>query len=303
MLLLGLFVILAVIVAYLRPGRAPRWLSPDGATIMSLALFVIALSHVLASSFLISADALDPGTGIGVILAVVGGALAAAGSIMWTRVAPHTPLHPLKADPSWGRIIGIGISVLFLVVGMLGGWSFDGRTDVVIDPELEADIAALRERAAAEPENAGPIAAEISARLASARVEGAVATDGLSSNGARLGLWTFLAGLIAIATTFPGAGFFNQSEHRRWFWSAITAGIGAGIVGVSLAWILTHVRSADPNYVSGMGAFLTLNGGAFIIASTMGVLKEFRRSKLYDDDLTDREDVPAEVADALVQSG
>ena len=50
-----------------------------------------------------------------------------------------------------------------------------------------------------------------------------------------------------------------------------------------LAWVFTHVRSADPNYLSGIGSFLTMLAGVFIVASGSGVMKEFRRSKVYED--------------------
>ena len=59
--------------------------------------------------------------------------------------------------------------------------------------------------------------------------------------------------------------------------------MGAGIAFIAAAWIATQVRSADPNYVSGIGSFLALCGGFFVLASTSGVLGEFRRTRIYDD--------------------
>ena len=46
-------------------------------------------------------------------------------------------------------------------------------------------------------------------------------------------------------------------------------------------WVFTHVRSADDNYLSGVGSFLAMVGGCVLVATAAGVLKEFRRSKVY----------------------
>ena len=68
-----------------------------------------------------------------------------------------------------------------------------------------------------------------------------------------------------------------------WVWNTLVAGFGSGVAAIAFAWIFTQVRSADPNFVSGVGAFLMLSGGFFLLASTMTVLKEFRRTRIYDD--------------------
>ena len=90
-----------------------------------------------------------------------------------------------------------------------------------------------------------------------------------------------------------------------WFWNTLVAGLGSGVAAIAFAWIFTQVRSADPNFVSGIGSFLTLSGGFFLLASTMTVLKEFRRTRIYDDvggqivtdDLT-----PGRVVEAAVEA-
>ncbi len=279
--ILAIFVIAAVVSAWRSPGRGPRWLTADGAVIGSIAILMLAAAHLLAGTFFLANDA---GTGSGVILAVIGGAVATAGAFLWIRQADHTPLHPLSADVALGRVIGVGIAVLVLIVGMFSGWSFDGRQDVVVTPELQAQIDELRAEAQANPADAGPIAARLSALMAQAQASGAVVTDGISDEGTRFGVWTTLAGLVALAATLVSSGVFGRDERNQWIWSSVTAGIGAGIVVIPMAWIATHVRSADPNYVSGVGSFLALLAGAFIVASTMSVLSEFRRSRVYDDE-------------------
>ena len=41
----------------------------------------------------------------------------------------------------------------------------------------------------------------------------------------------------------------------------MTAGMGAGVACAALGWILVITRSADPNYLSGVGSFLAMVGG------------------------------------------
>lgn len=278
--LFGLFVIAAVIKSYMSQGVNLRWLAPDGAVIAAIGAALTAIAHWQANP---SDLALDPGTGSGVLVAVAGGLLAVVGSVLWIRVAPHTPLHPLSADVSWGRLVGTGITLAFLVVGMLGGWSFDGRQDVVISPELQQQIDDLTQKARDNPQDAGPISAELSTLMASAQASGDIITDGRSDAGPGLGIWTTVAGVLATIATLFAMGVFGIDEHRQWRWTSVMSGLGVGIAAIAMAWVLTHVRSADPNYVSGIGTFLTVLGGAFFMASGSGVLREFRRSRVYDD--------------------
>lgn len=287
-LALGLFVVAAVGFTMLSPGKGPRWLTTDGAVMAAVGLFVSNLAYALAWA----PAAGTHSTGIGVWVALVGSSIAAAGSIVWILSAPHSALHPLSKEVAWGRIIGVSLALLTLGIGAFSAWSFDGRQDVVFSPELEAKIAELREEAAANPQDAGPIAAEISAAMASARKTGDVVSNGIKRNGfdgtegtgSGLGIWSLAAGVAGLATMLMAGGLFGAlDEHASWVWSTITAGIGAGAALIGVGWIATHVRSADPNYISGMGSFLTVCGGAFIVASSAAVLKEFRRSKIYSD--------------------
>ena len=140
------------------------------------------------------------------------------------------------------------------------------------------------ERMADEP---GANLAEIATRLlvirAQARQAGRVVTDGVSGEGPGLGMWALIVGALGLAAALPAIGLFGSDERRLWHWNTITAGLGVGVALISFAWIFTNVRSADPNYLTGIGSFLTMSGGLFILASTMSVLREFRRAKVYDD--------------------
>ena len=278
---LALFAIFSVIVTFLRPGRGPRWLTVDGALITSMGAVITAAAFLLANPPDLAPNAQN---GFGVILAVIGAGLATVGALQWIRIAPHSALHPLKADISWGRLVGVSVAAIILVIGAFAAWSFDGRTDVVVTPEIQAEIDRLTQLAEDNPADAGAISAELSSLMAGAQAEGEIVIDGVSDEGAGLGVWTMLLGLVAVATSLPAIGVLGFREHRQWVWSAITAGLGAGIALIALAWINTFVREADNNFITGVGSFITLTGGTFVVASTMSVLKEFRRSKVYDDE-------------------
>jgi hypothetical protein len=290
-LVFGLFVVLSVFYTLLRPGRGPRWFAADGAVIGAFGALITAGAFLLAKP---SPLAVEPVIGIGLILAIVGGAIAALASVVWIRLAPHSPLHPLRADISWGRLIGVGVSVLIVVIGAFAAWSFDGRTDVVLSPEDQQRIEDLEAQAAANPGDAAVIANDIANIQNAARAQGAEVIDGVSSDGAQLGSWSMLLAGLAVLTTLPAIGVLGADEHRRWLWSTVTAGLGTGIASIAFAWIFTFVRHADPTFYSGVGSFMSMMGGVFILASTMPVLREFRRSKVYDDE-------PAADADSMAE--
>ena len=288
-LALGLFVILAVMAFGARPGRAPRWLAADGAAIAAVSALILASSHLLAQSVAnagIAVGAVEPGNGVGAYLAIAGGLIATIGSVLWLWAADHSPLHPLPSGVAWGRLVGLGIALIALILGLVSGWSWDERQEEIITPEIQAQIDELERRAGeASDEERAAIAADMLSLRAQATQTGVRVISGLSSDGARLGLWAFLFGVVAVLTGIPAAGAFGGGEQRTWRWSAVTAGIGAGVACIAFAWIFTHVRSGHVKYVSGIGSFLTMVAGLLILASTMGVLKEFRRSRVYEDPL------------------
>lgn len=275
----GLIIVAAVVTTRLAPGRGPRFFTTDGALISSLGLLVMMICYLLASPV----GGTSPGTGTGAYLALVGGLLATVGSLMWIRHASHAPLHPLSLKIGWGRMIGGTVAALVILIGAFSAWSFDERTDQVISAETEAKIEELRQKAFDNPADAGPIGAEISTLRAQLTLTERIITDGISSEGTGLGVWTLIAGVIGLAVTLPAAGVFGREEQRQWRWSTVTAGIGVGVAAVGFGWIFVHVRSADPNYVSGIGSFLTMIGGFLLAATALSVLKEFRRSKIYSD--------------------
>ena len=277
-LVLGLFAVAAAVTTLVTGGRGPRWWTADGAVIASLALLVTAICYLLVAP---SGQTVGQTTGIGVYVALIGALIATIGSLWWVCLAPHSPVRPLSARIGWSRVIGSTVAVVIIGVGAISAWSFDRRTDVIFTADVTAQIDALVAEAEANPADAAVLGAEISALAEQLNVEKAIIISGVSSEGSRLGIWTLLAGVAGLAVTLPAAGVFGRRDDRQWLWSAITAGIGAGIACVSFGWIFTHVRSADDNYLSGVGSFLALMGGCVLVATTVGVLKEFRRRMVY----------------------
>jgi len=278
---LALFTLAAVAVTWKAPGKGPRWLTADGASIASIAMLLVSLGFLLMSP----ANGTDGlSTGIGVYIAVAGSLAAAVGSILWSRVAPHEPLHPLAEGIRWGQIAAVTIALGIMLISSISGWSFDQRGEIVTTAEVQQQLADLKQLAVDHPEDAGVIASQVSILQSSQQKLELIIHDGLTSNGPRLGLWEIVAGLVALGVALPAAGLFGRDERLQWFWNSMTAGVGAGAALIAGAWIASLVRSADPNYVSGIGSFLALLAGAIILASTMSVLSEFRRETVYADD-------------------
>ena len=280
-LALGLFVVAAAVNTSVSPGRGPRGLTSDGAVIASLALLVMTASYLLATPSELAASS---GISVGPWIALVGALAASAGSVGWIRHAPHVAARPLSNQVRRGGVGAAVFAVLVLGVGAVSVWSFDERAEVVVTPEVQAQLDELEARIEANPEDAGVIAAEMDELSDELKAEFRIIIDGVSSKGAGLGVWVFVAGLAGLAAALPAAGVFGRDEHRQWRWSAITAGIGAGAACVGFGWIFTHVRSADPDYVSGIGAFLAMAGGLVLVASVTAVIKEFGRAKIYADE-------------------
>ena len=282
-LLLSLLVVLSVLASVVRPGRTPRWLTAEGAAIGSVGSLLLSLAFLLirpvTATGSASVDALAPRMGLGVWIAVAGSIVAIVGSFLWLRVAPHAPLHPLREGVSWSRCAGVAVAVAVLAVGMVSGWSFDERADVVITADVDAEIQRLRTEAQERPEDAGAISAQISALMAEASQRKVLVTDGVGEESSGLGLLSLLLGAVALVTTLPAIGLLGMDEHLRWRWSTVTASVGTGIASLSIAWIATHARSADPNYLTGIGVFPhhVSAGAVHSWLPLWPVLKEFRR--------------------------
>ena len=310
---LAAVVVWAAAMTLLRPGEGSSWLGAHGGVVFALG----ALGSVLA--FLLSnppANVEVHSIGFGVWVAVIGGVLAVAGAVSWLWRSPMTARRPLTARIGWGRLVGCGFAMLLLVISGFSGWSFDTREESVIGGELQAELDAIADAArakaleareldaAADEEEAagntaraeelrnaaveakadeGVLGAEWSSKRSEAQRKGDVIFNGFELDGSRLGIWTLLAGIVALGLALPAIGVFGIDEGLRYRWSALVGGVGLGMALVPLGWIVTIVRVAETNFVSGAGAVFALAAGATILATSRGTLGEFDRNKIYDD--------------------
>ena len=320
---MGIFIGIMAAVALLaglstlfRPGQASRWMSAHGAAVFSLGTLVAAVAYLFARPPDNVEELAIFSKGAGVYLAVVGAAIATIAAAVWLWRAPMTARRPLPANIGWGRLMGAAFAVLLLVMGGYSGWSFDTRTESVIDDELQAELdqiadegeaaasaARAAEAEAEEAEAAGDLAlaedlrreknrqlgiegvkaADIAAKIAEAKRTGDVIHDGFESEGAGLGIWMLIAGIIGLVMVVPAIGLFGIDESLRYRWSALVGGIGIGSSIVALAWILTIVRVAEQNFVSGIGSVFVLAAGFTMFSTSRGTLAEFERNKIYGD--------------------
>ncbi len=250
----------------------------DGIVLVGIGAFGAAIGYAFAGDNPLS---VAYSHGAGVWIAIVGTALIIVGGLAALTEAPYSPRRPLPINISAGRIFGTSMGVLLILIGSFSGWSFDERDDGVITPEIQAQIDALRDEADADPSLA-PINASLIQNLVNgARDLDEVVLDAFRSDGSRLGLVVVPLGILSLAVSIPAAGVFGGGERRRWQFSAILAGLGMSIVAIAVGWIASISRVADPGFVSGVGVFFTGIGGFLIFSSARGVLKEFRRSRVY----------------------
>jgi glycine betaine/proline transport system permease protein len=280
-LVMSLLVLGSALATLTRPGRVGRWFGADGSLLFAVGALAAAIAYLWIDPF---AKAVAHQDGIGVWVALVGGIVAAIGSFMWIRVAPYSPLRPLKATVSVSRIV-ISVAIVgLLVVAGSSAWAVDSRAESVITPELQAEIDALEEEARRDASKAGQNAITISSLVAGAQRKNPTAFNGFSGDGPALGHVALWMGIAGVLVSLPAAGVFGSSERRRWMWSVTMSALGVGVMLCSAGWIFSLVRTSDPNYVSGPGSFLCLLAGFFLFMASRGVLKEFRRSTVYDED-------------------
>ncbi len=297
----------------LRPGEGPSWFGPHGAVVFASGALGLALSFLLTNP---PSTVTVHSTGIGVWVALLGGVVAVGGAVSWLWSAPMTARRPLSAHIGWGRFIGCLLALLLLVVGLYSGWSFDTREGSVIGPELQAELDDIADRArakareardldaAADEEEAvgnvaraqelrnaafeakaaeGVLGADIATKRSEAQRKGDVIFNGYQGDGSRLGIWTLLAGLAALALVLPAIGVFGIDEGLRYRWSAVVGAVGLAIALAPVGWIASLARVAEVNFVSGAGAAAVVAAGATVFASSRGTLAEFERNRSYED--------------------
>ena len=301
---IGIFLLVGSVVFLRHPGSGSRWFSPDGATLASIAMLFTVLTHVVALS---APATVSYSHGIGAYLALIGAVVATVGSVMALLVAPYSPLRPLSLRIGWGRMFAASIALIVIGVGAFSGWSFDERLSGQLSEDQQAEVARLQQEVKENPSKAALNTLQVgriynNARLSSKiivdgltdgwRVKGAPAVDSSGNlvTGSGLGRLALLAGLIGSVSMLPAAGVFGHGERWKWRWSAVTGGIGLGVLLIGMSWTASTMRVSPPLFVTGAGVLLTMCGGVFLFTSSRPLLAEFHRKKVYDDDPS----VPAE---------
>ena len=297
-LVAGLVILGSALTTLARPGEVARWFGADGALISAAGMLASAGAYLWIGP---PAEVVSYRYGVGAWLALGSGIIAVAGAAVWIRNAPYSPMRPLKATVSITRILIAAGIVGMLVVASLSSWSVDEQK--IITPELQAELDRLRDEAREDPSKAADNAAQIAAVSAQAEETNIVRTDGFAEAGPGLGYLTLGLGLAALLLTLPAAGLFGRDERLRWRWSVAVAALGVGVMLMAAGWIGSLVRVSDANFVSGPGSFLCLLAGFLLFTSSRGVLREFRRAKVYREEhepgQPDRGDIPKARVDEL----
>jgi glycine betaine/proline transport system permease protein len=278
---LGLFLLMSAVAFLRRAGSGSRWFAPDGATMASIALLFTVLTHLAARS--------APGTvsyshGIGVYLATVGAVIAVVGALMALSVAPYAPRRPLRRQIGWTRLLSATVALITIGVGSISGWTFDERLSGQLSPAQQAEVDRLQQEAKEDRSKEALNGLQVGRIYNEARRSSKIILDGFTEDGAGLGRLGLISGIIGAALMLPSAGAFGHGDQRKWRWSAVTAGVGLGIVMVGLAWSVCIMRVSPPLLVSGAGVLLTMMGGYFLFGASRSLLAEFHRKKVYDDD-------------------
>ena len=274
---LAIFVAVGCISVLVGRGSA-RWFSADGVTFGSLAALVTAFGYVIARP---SAFTPEYSVGTGAWVALVGALVATVASLSWMAVGAYGPHRPLRRRISGGPIFLGVTAVLMAVVSIFSMWHLDERGGVVMTPEIQAEMDALKEAAKAGEIDPGVAATEIQVVRAKAKQDERIIIDGSDPAGVGLGTWTVILGVAGAVGAAVAAGAAGFGDRRRWIGGTVAMGLGLGIAGYSLGFVATLVRVADQNYFSGVGTMFAMFVGSLLFAAGNGLVKGFERAKVY----------------------
>lgn len=274
---LAIFVGVACLAVLSGRGKA-RWFSADGITFGSIAALLTSFGYVIARP-----SALTPeyAVGTGAWVSLVGAVVAVVASLSWMAVGSYGPHRPLRRRVAGGPIVLGVIASLMAVVSIVSMWHLDERGGVVMTPEIQAEMDAVKAAAKAGEIDPGVAATEIQVIRAKAKQDERIIIDGSDPDGVGLGTWTLVFGLAGTAGAAVAAGAAGFGDRRRWIGGTVAMGLGLGIAGFSLGFVATLVRVADPNYYSGVGAMFAMFVGSVLFAAGSGLVKGFERAKLY----------------------
>jgi len=273
------FLITAVITTVRNPGSVSKWMGAHGSAIASFVVLISSLTYLIANT---AQGTVEYSHGIGVYLAIVGGAVGIVGSLFALQTAPLAPHRPLRVSIAAGRILAGVVAVILVLIGSISGWTFDERGAKDLPPEAQAEINVLREEVELSPALVAINNSKISSIINKYRMTVETINDGITPNGGGLSYLAIPLVILGFLALFPAVGIFGFDEHLRWRWSVIVAGIGAGVAVIGLGWIISLARVSDLQIVTGAGAFLTALGGATLALSSRSILNEFNRKKVYE---------------------
>ncbi len=313
LLFAAVFVIVSAVARRTRPSAA-RFLSADGIVIVAFLALGSTVAYLLGSPA--PAPVVENGAivdwvtnfsrGAGAYLGVLAAVIMAGGGWLSLSDAPYAPHRPVTPLPEWYKLFGLATAVVLVVIGSISGWSFDTREDVVLSADAQAEIQRLRDEVAANPDdNAVAIinSQQIQTIVNSARSEEVRVRDGWTDLGAKMGLPSLIFGIAgAIAALFATGIIAGGEQHKKWRWSAITVGLGAGTAAVGAAWIFAVSRATDPAFLTGVGAFLVLLGGFSLIALGRGLVTEFFRVEVFHDELLEAPPEDADSSEAVAEA-
>ena len=276
---LAIFVALGCGATLLGRGRS-RWFAADGVAFGALAALITAFGYVIARP---SDFTPEYSIGIGAWISLLGAVIATAAGLLWMVTGPYGPHRPLRRSLMAGPLV-LGVSaVLMALVSIFSMWQLDERGGVVMTPEIEAEMDALKEAARAGDIDPGVAATEIQVIRAKALQDERIIIDGSDPAGVGLGTWTLVFGIAGAAGAAVAAGAAGFGDRRRWVGGTVAMGLGLGIGGYSVGFVATLVRVADQNYFSGVGAMFAMFVGSLLFAAGNALVKGFERSKVYRD--------------------
>jgi len=221
--------------------------------------------------------------GIGAYLAAAAAAIATTCSVAWVAVAPQSPRRPLRQHVTPGPLVVVGLGVGVALISVLSSWVLDERADVVITPELQAEIDELREQARAGDVEPGVAATQIQVIRASAEAAEEITLSGLDSDGPQIGIWVFAVAVVGAAGASVAAGLTGLGDRRRWVGGTVAMGSGLGLLMIAVGWTGSLARATDPNFFSGFGTLMAAVAGILILNSSKRLVESFERSTVFDD--------------------
>ncbi|MEE2769000.1 MAG: ABC transporter permease subunit [Actinomycetota bacterium] len=284
-LALGVFLVIATGTILRRPETETRWLTPAGAAIAAIAMVVVTVTYLMWRP---ATGTVDYSDGAGVYVALVAGILASVGALYALWSAPYVTHRPLRQSVAWGRFAAGVFAVIVIGVGAISGWTFDQRQSDNLTPDQQAQVDMLMDEARVDPDKAALNNSKIASIINKARRTNLVILDGLTGEGGGLGRLAIPVGIIGALLILPAAGVFGLDEHLRWRWSVLVAGVGFGVILLALSWVVSLARVTELKIVTGTGVFLTLVGGVVLLSSSLGILGEFTRQKVYSGSAVDQ---------------